>query len=66
MKQKYNEMKVSEVYYVTMIYAQKRSIYNNRVELNGKLNINPMNSFNIGDVSWSSFYEYVIQTLSLL
>ena len=27
---------------------QKRSIYNKRVKLNEKLNINPMNSYNIG------------------
>ena len=29
-----------------LIY-QKRSIYNNKVKLNEKLNINPMNSYNI-------------------
>ena len=34
--------------YDTMIYAQKRSIYNNKVELNEKLKINPMYSFNTG------------------
>ena len=48
MKEKYDKIRYQKLNRSLCLNARKGSIYNNRVELDEKLNLSPINLFNIG------------------